>query len=462
MRGFAGVVCLFCFFGYSQGDDLDRDIQRIMAESKVPGLSLAVLKHGKIVRLSAYGYASLEWKAKTTPDTRFEIASMSKMFTGAAARILIEEGKLSLEDPLEKYFGTLPESWKGTKVRHLVTMSNGIPDDWGTELIPYSADVTTQYDDASMLKAFQGIPLAAPVGTEFNYSSPAYSMLGMIVSKLSGKSLADFMQENIFLPAELPSTSFIDNSRVVPQVAQGYRLAKGEVVRGWYLGQYLHARPDVGLWSTARDMANWLIALDRKRVVKDPEKLWEGARADSGKWLDYSYGWVESIYRGQRRVGHDGRFRTGFRSTIDRFIEGGVDVVVLTNIDSAPVEKIAVLAATKYGAFKLRFESVDSAPENTKNAIAALASLGKGKVDLDHMMPNAFEPAPLAEVSGFLGQVKNFRFSGRTRLPGQGVVWHGHRLVEMLELEFTIGNETPKLVVYLNEAGKIAYVQPPG
>lgn len=313
------------------GDELDRAVEDEMSRQQIPGLSLAVVRKGEIVRLQACGFGDLEWRAKATPDTRFEIASMSKMFTGAAARILMDDGKLDPGAPLTSYFDGLPDSWRSMRVRHLVNMSSGLPEDWGGDLIPYNSDVVTAYDDASMVKAFTTLKMEAPPGTEFHYSSPGYAMLGMLVSRISGKPLPEFLAERVFKPAAMDQSTFVDNWEIVPERAQGYRRAEGKIKKGWYLGQYLHARPDVGILSTARDMARWVIALRAGRIVKDPDRLWQGATAESGHALDYSYGWFTGTLLGHRMVGHGGRYRTGFRSTVNLYPDDDLAVVVLAN-----------------------------------------------------------------------------------------------------------------------------------
>src|SRR5437867_868932 len=143
-------------------DQLDRAIEDEMARQQIPGLSLAVVRKGEIVRLQAYGFGDLEWRAKATPDTRFEIVLMGKMFAGAAVRILADVGALDAEAPLTSYFDGLPDSWRTMRVRHLVNMSSGLPEDWGGDLIPYDKDVLTAYDDASMVKAFTTLKMEAP------------------------------------------------------------------------------------------------------------------------------------------------------------------------------------------------------------------------------------------------------------------------------------------------------------
>jgi CubicO group peptidase (beta-lactamase class C family) len=329
----AGILLASCALSGTTGDALDRAIEEEMGRQQVPGLSLAVVREGRIVRLGAYGYGNLEWKSRTTPHTRFEIASVTKMFTGAAVRLLVEEGRLNLEAPVNQYFDGLPESWRGMKVRHLLTMSTGLPEDWGDAPIPYGADVTTPYDDATMVRTFTGLKPVAPVGSEWHYSSPGYHMLGLIVAKVSGQALPRFMEERIFKPAGMDRSSFVENAAVVPEGAEGYRWADGTIRKGWYLGQYLHARADVGILATAEDIARWIIALRQGLIVKDPAVLWDFPYSDTGRPLDYAYGWLGSTLLGHRLVGHGGRFRTGFRSVVWVLPEDDLAVVVLTNGD---------------------------------------------------------------------------------------------------------------------------------
>lgn len=451
--------------GAAGADEIDARIRAAMSRDGAPAVTIAVVRHGAIVRLGAYGYADLEWKARATPDTRFEIASMSKMFTGAAARLLIDEGKLGLDDPIGKYFAPLPASWQAMRVRHLLTMSTGLPEDWGGPLIPYRADVTTSYDEASMVKAFTTIKPVAPVGAEFHYSSPGYALLGFIVGKLSGQPFARFIAQRIFAPAGMTHTSFIDNWAVVPERAQGYRKADGQIVKGWYLGQFLHARPDVGVMSTARDLAKWVIALEQHKIVKDPQTLWQGATSDRGRPLGYSYGWFVENVMGHARQLHGGRYRTGFRSMIERFSDDDLSVIVLANCDCANVDAYAFDLARAYlhdlADPERERELPDPTPAATTRLIDALKAAAAGKLDPTVMTPDAFDPMPLSEVAGIVGQVKSYRYAGRHALGKRAMTMHGHRLVDFETLALDMGEAEPFYVTfYRDDAGKVAYVAP--
>ena len=444
-------------------DELDRAIDAEMARQQVPGLTLAVVRQGRIVRLDAHGFGDLEWRARATPDTRFEIASISKMFTGAAVRILMDEGRLDLETPIRRYFDGLPDSWAGMKVRHLLTMSTGLPEDWGAELIPYNADVTTPYDDAAMVRAFTTLKMEAPVGTEFHYSSPGYSMLGMIVSRLAGQSLPEFVAARVFKRADMRQSSFLDNFEIVPERAQGYRLAEGQIRKGWYVGQYLHARPDVGILSTAGDLARWVIAVREGRIVKDPDRLWEGSTADSGRALDYSYGWSVETLLGRRLIKHGGRYRTGFRATLDMFPDDDLSVIVLANCDCANADTFASTIARFYlpDLPSPEIESTKPDPDAalTASVIAALKAIAEGHIDAGTMAPDALEPTTVSEASGFLKQIESFGFAGRGHLRGAGLVVHGHHLVDYVTIKLHGKPGTHFLTAYRDEAGRIAYLE---
>ena len=462
LRILLGCLCIpLTGHAQSKPDSLDRAIRSEMAHQQIPGLSFAVVQHGRIVRLGAYGYGNLEWKTPVTRATRFEIASMSKMFTGTATRLLVDEGRLDLEAPLTQFFAGLPDSWRDMKVRHLVTMSAGIPEDWGGELIPYNADVTTPYSDSSMLRAHAGLPLTSAVGAEFHYSSPSYHLLGLIASKVSGQPLSQFMQQAIFGPAGMTRTSFVDNEAIIPDRADGYRRENGIVRRGWFLGQYLHARADVGILSTAEDQVRWIIALRQGRIVKDPAVLWTFPPSDSGRFLDYAYGWFNGTLLGHHMISHGGRFRTGFRSTINVFPDDDVAVVILTNGDWSNVDHLALIIGRHYLADLPDPESppADADPQTTAATIAALRSVASGRIDSSAMLPDALAPLSLGEASEFLKAVESFTFAGRGRVL-RPLQMHGHQLRDFTSIRLTMGPDFKIVTIYRDTAARIAFVEP--
>src|SRR5436190_3576105 len=384
-------------------DRFDRDIPAAMRREHVPGLSFAVVRNGQLVRSGGYGLANLEWGARVTPDTKFEIASMSKMFVGAAARILIEDGKLNPDEAVSRYFPTAPQSWSGMKVRHLLTMSSGLPEDFGVENIPYNQDVIGPADDATMWRAFFDLRLQAPIGRRFVYSGTNYALLGHIVATASNTSYQEFVRERILAHAGMRDSSFIDNTAVVARRASGYRrTGSGDLKNGWYLGQYLHSRPDVGILTTAPDLAKWLVALEQRKIVRAPEALWEQTVSDTGSPLDYSYGWMTDTWLGHRRQSHAGGYRTGFHTFIARYPDDGIGIVVLTNCDFSAVRDyvntIAEVFIPGVPDPATQAQKADENPEETQTLIRAMQSLRDGRIDETSTYADAVEPEGIDEI----------------------------------------------------------------
>jgi CubicO group peptidase (beta-lactamase class C family) len=435
-----------------------------MLREHVPALTLAVVRHGRIVRTGAYGEANLEWHTPATVDTKFEIASISKMFVGAAVRQLVEAGSLNVDDSVSKYLGPLPDAWRGMTVRHLLTMSSGLSEDWASDLIPYDQDVTTQYDDVSMLRAFFTVKMPAAVGDRYIYSSPNYAMLGMIVSKISGMPLTQFVRQRIFVPAGMTQTSYIDNTSIVPRRAEGYRRGKdGTLLKGWYLGQYLHSRPDTGILSTAPDLARWIVALEQKRLVRQPEQLWEPTVSDTKRPLDYDYGWIQETWLGHRRLDHSGGYRTGFHTFIARYPDDDVSIVVLTNCDFSSIRNyVNLIAGTYIGGVPdpaVDRTKPDADAAATARLAAGLRGLTQGHVDESVMYADAVEPVGVDEIKDFLAHAGPFTFAGRHAVPPRGLSMHGHALVDYATLATEMDGATYYLTLYRDASGKIAYIE---
>ena len=444
---------------FARADDLAVAIENQMRQDGVPGLTFAVVRNGEIVRMGAYGFGNLEWQARATDDTRFEVASVSKMIAGAAIRILIEENKVDPETPVNRYLEGLPSSWSTMKVRHLITMSSGLPEDFGSASIPYNAEVCTPADDTSLIKEFTTLP-KKPTGDQFSYSSANYAMLGMIVAKVSGKSYPQFLQDRIFTPAGMTQSSVIDNSAIVSQRAEGYRRAKGEVKRGWFLGQYLHSRPDDAVLTTSRDLAKFVIALEHRLVVKGPDKMWSYPKSDTGHFLDYAYGWIDSTWLGHRRLEHAGGYRTGFHTFVARFPDDALSVVVLTNCDFSAVRDYVGLITRAYIRDvpdpAVEATKPDRDAETTAHLVGVINGIVKRQLNPETMYSDAIDPIGLEEVSQFLAHAAPFRYAGRGRVR---LKMHDHEIVDYETLRTEIDGRPFFLTLYRDASGKVARIE---
>src|SRR5687767_1779347 len=178
-----------------QSDAIDSYIRNEMATKLIPGLSLVVVKNRKIVKASHYGLSNVELKVAVNERTSFEIASMTKQFTNAAMLLLVEEGKVALDDSVRKYLDNLPDTWADITVRRLMDHTSGLRDDWDEN----NSFFLTNDTNEKFLRALVASPLKFKPGHGFRYSCGPFAV-GLIIEKVTGKSYAQFMEERIFRP----------------------------------------------------------------------------------------------------------------------------------------------------------------------------------------------------------------------------------------------------------------------
>src|SRR5690349_16354599 len=160
---------------------LDEYMQSEMKSQQIPGVSVAVIKDGRIILAKGYGFANVEHQVPVKPETIFQSGSMGKQFTATAVMMLVEEGKLALDDKLNKYFPDAPEGWRNITIRHLLTHTSGMTD------YPQGFDFRRDYTEDELYERAKAIPLAFPPGDKWSYSNLGYVMLGILIHKVSGK-----------------------------------------------------------------------------------------------------------------------------------------------------------------------------------------------------------------------------------------------------------------------------------
>ena len=292
----------------------------------VPGASLLVVKDGKPVVERGYGYANLEQHLKAGPETDYRLASVTKQFTAASILLLRQDGKLKLSDPIRKYLPELPTSDDAITVENLLTHTSGLVD--YEDLIP--ASQTAQIDDADVLRmiASQDHLYFRP-GSAHRYSNGGYVLLGLIVQRVSGMDLADFMQQRIFKPLGMTRTLLYEHHRGPKPAdrAYGYSLIDGKWTR---TDQSVTSatRGDGGVYSNVADMAKWDAALYTDKLLDaDSRKLAFTPKAPlADPDTDYGFGWRLS---GDTEW-HSGESQ-GFRNVIIRWPAQRVTVVILSN-----------------------------------------------------------------------------------------------------------------------------------
>jgi CubicO group peptidase (beta-lactamase class C family) len=341
----AFLTLLFGLACYAQDFQARADeyIKAEMQKQRIPGLSLAVIKDGQIVLAKGYGLANVEHQVPVKPETIFQSGSVGKQFTATAVMMLVEEGKIGLNESIGKYFTDAPDSWKDITVRHLLTHTAGMTD------YPKDFDFRRDYTEDELLKRAASIPLAFRPGEKWSYSNLGYVMLGILVSKVTGKFYGDFLQERIFRPLGMNTARIISEADIVPNRAAGYELVNGDLKNQQWVSPALNTTGDGALYLTALDMAKWDAALYGEKILKRSslEQMWTAVKLNDGKTHPYGFGWGLREIREHRVIEHGGAWQ-GFKAYIARYVDNKLTIAVFANLVQADVLKIVRGVATIY------------------------------------------------------------------------------------------------------------------
>lgn len=310
-----------------KADKVDDFVRSRLAERNIPGAAVAVIKNGKIIKTKGYGVASVEFNVPVTTETVFEIGSVSKQITAAGIILLMEDGKVNLDEKISKYLPNTPDSWKNVSVRNLLTHTSGIKS--------YSSldgfELSKRMKQADFIKALSPHPLDFETGTDYVYSNSGYSLLSYIIESASGKNYWDFMRERIFKPLGMNKTANRDPKFIIPNRAVGYEWQNnGLVGRDGNLTDLFGAGAIV---STITDLAKWDLALRNDTLLKKNSKtqMWTPLTFSNGKTYPYGFAFRFSDVRGHKLVAHSGQ-TAGFGASISRYIDDDLTVIALTNL----------------------------------------------------------------------------------------------------------------------------------
>ena len=316
-----------------------------MQKQHIPGLSLLVSRDGNPIRAQGYGLANVELRVPVKPETVFQSGSVGKQFTATAVMMLVEEGKIGLEDPLTKLFPDAPAAWKQVTVRELLSHTAGFTD------YPKDFNFRKDYTEDEVLKIVEGIPLAYPAGTKWSYSNLGYATLGILIHKVTGKFYGDFLQERIFKPLDMSTTRIISEADIIPNRAAGYRLVKGELKNQEWVAPTINTTADGSLYFSINDLAKWDAALYTEKLLKHSrlEQMWTVAKLKNGQPNSdhYGYGWSIEEKKGHKVIGHGGSWQ-GFKTHISRYVDEKLTVVVLINQGNAEPGPITDRVAEMY------------------------------------------------------------------------------------------------------------------
>jgi CubicO group peptidase (beta-lactamase class C family) len=368
----------------------------VMQQRGVPSASVAVVQGGKLVYTHAYGIAHIHPDKAATPEMRYSIGSISKQFTAAAILILQEQGKLTLDDPVGKYVPGLTRGDEVT-IRQILSHTSGYQDYWPEDYLMKPMEQATTAQE--IVDRWAKKPLDFDPGTEWQYSNTNYVIAGMILEKVSGQKVMDFLGEHIFHPLEMKSVWNSDEAKLTSTDATPYiRYALGPLRqapkegRGW-----MFAAGELAM--TAHDLALWDESLIAQKLLK-PEsyrEMFTEVKLKDGKGTHYGLGVDVKDLDGHRDIGHGGEV-TGFVADNEVLVDDGVAVAVLTNHMAGGAGVIGQLCASTVAGQKRTADEGET--------FALYRGLQKGELDRSKLAPNLdgyFDAQAVADFKNSLG-----------------------------------------------------------
>jgi CubicO group peptidase (beta-lactamase class C family) len=308
--------------------DADAYLNDLVGKGEFFG-SVLLARDGKVLLSKGYGMADIENDVPNTPRTKFRIASVTKQFTAMGIMLLQQEGKLNVQDSVCKFIEDCPPAWQPITLHHLLTHTSGLPENFSIQdLMSLTLSRNPMRDGLEMIKTR---PLQSTPGETYQYSSVGYNMLGYILEQVSGRKYEDYLREKIWSPLGMNDTGQDHESLLVKRRATGYF---SPTARAQYLPIDLAAYAG-GLYSTVEDLYRWDQALYTEQLL--PKSALDTVFTPHQG--DYGYGWT--IIKGEwgTVIAHNGGV-PGFASNISRYVDRKATVIILSNLESAPIAQM--------------------------------------------------------------------------------------------------------------------------
>jgi CubicO group peptidase (beta-lactamase class C family) len=403
---------------YAQEVGLEARVDQLFAQwdrPDRPGCAVSVLRDGRAVYARGYGSANLEYDIPITPTSVFHVASISKQFTAMAVALLVAEGRVSWDDDIRRYVSEVPGFDAPITLRQLAHHTSGLRDQWSLLRMAgwrWEEDVVRQADVLDLTSRQRALNFES--GSAFLYSNTGYTLLAVVVERVSGQSLREFAAERIFGPLEMTATAFHDDhTAIVRNRAYAYVLGDDDA--------YHISIPDfdtvgaTSLFTTVEDLARW----DRNfytgevggRLVLDD--LHRPGTLNDGRIISYAVGLTHGIYRGHATVGHGGA-DAGYRAEFLRFPDQQLSFAVLCNLASSDPGRLIRAVADIY------LESATSVAGGTPAPWSGSAALADGAAG-----PGGVGPAVSPQGEGQLEALTGLYRRDESDAPLQLVVRNG-------------------------------------
>jgi CubicO group peptidase (beta-lactamase class C family) len=329
----------------ASAEPVDDEINAALKGIKAPGVSVIAVKDGKVVLEKGYGLANVEHRVPMTKDSVHEMASVSKQFTAASILLLDQEGKLSVNDKISKYFPKQGPAWDKVTILQLLHHTSGVADYLGP-----LGDVGKEWTKKEMVDAIGKKPLEFEPDSKWEYSNSGYMLLGLIVEQASGASLGAFLKRRIFDPLKMTQSCLNNTRGIVSNRADGYDLGdKGALVKEEFTSDSLSATGDGEVMSTVGDLWRWTDALHHGRVLdaRHYELMTTPSKPSLDNGLGYGCG-IGVSGEGKGRVYSHGGGWTGTSTSVSYCPGQNFFYAVLCNMGGAETGAIEKILEKRY------------------------------------------------------------------------------------------------------------------
>ena len=372
-RCFAVIVgvalCFFLGLAFgAQAQVYSRQIEQVFSSLKstnAPGAAVLVVRDGKPVFRQGYGVTDLRTLRPINARTNFRLASFTKQFTATCIMLLVHDGKLRYDEHLTEIFPKFPAYGRAITVRNLLNHTSGLPDYEDIMMKQYPdtpPEKIPQILDAGVLKLLEQQSSGKfPPGTKWEYSNSGYAVLAMIVERVSGKPFGQFLHDRIFAPLAMNNTlAYEKGKNEVPNRAYGHT-KEGDTFKETDQSPTSAVLGDGGIYTSIDDLTKWdralrdhtLLSEAEMQPARTPVHVADGLPTSEGRTVSYGFGWFLDPYKDRRRMWHDGE-TIGFRTTIQRFPDKKMTVIVLANRADIDPKELALKVADVYFSESLR------------------------------------------------------------------------------------------------------------
>ena len=438
--------------GDSSGARVDQLVERYRVGRKIPGMAVAVVRNGRVIKAQGYGSADLELGTPVTPAFRFGLGSISKQFTSTAIMQLAEEGRLTVDDPVSKYVDSLPPHWSRLTLRQLMTHTSGLPEErWLPNFVEFDR---VEHQQLDVLRTIFKDSLQFTPGGGWAYRNSAYRLLGMVIERVSGESYWSFLDKRIFRPLGMTSTRGSDPKTIIPNRSKGYGRERGRIVNRDAVAESA-AFSEGALISTVLYLARWDSSLYQPSILsrKSLDQMWTPVVLNDGTTRPYGFGWALGPTNGQRTISHGGSL-PGFVPAINRFVTKGLTVIVLTNAEWSEPGQVATAIAGLYEpelAPRPEPAITDPDPAFTGQMQRLLLQLAKSELDRSKLAKDESEDWPPDAVADAAQILRGIGATPRLELLSRNVFGESVRRVYRVGLD----GGTARLTVTSDKAGML-------